>query len=172
MTSARQERKPSRRAPQPWLHLRAGLGALGVLALAAGPIQSATTELIVTERHSGLAISGFDPVAYFTEQAARPGRAEIELRHAGATWRFRNEGNRAAFAAHPKVFAPRFGGYDPMALARGSSTAGHPELWLVVEDRLYLFHSEAARSAFTDDPARALAGAERRWPEVQRSLSP
>ena len=138
------------------------LGASATLGLAAGSIRAATTELIVTERHSGLAIGGFDRVAYFTDRAAKPGRADLELRHAGVTWRFRNEGNRAAFAAHP----------DPVAIARGSSTPGHPQVWLVVEDRLYLFHGDAARASFAEDPERTIEAAERHWPEVLRILSP
>jgi hypothetical protein len=50
---------------------------------------------------------------------AASGRPEFERMPEGTTWRFRNEGNRAAFAADPDVFLPRFGGYDPVALARG-----------------------------------------------------
>ncbi len=75
----------------------------------------------------------------------RSGRAELELRYGGAIWRFRNEGNRAAFAADPDIYMPRFGGYDPVAVARGAATPGHPELWLIAEQRLYLFYSAEAR---------------------------
>ena len=70
-------------------------------------------------------------------------------------WRFRNEGNRAAFVADPEVYMPRFGGYDPVAVARGASAPGHPELWLIAEERLYLFYSAAARDAFAGDPGIA-----------------
>ena len=70
----------------------------GFAAIAAG---AATTERVVVNRHTGLAIDGFDPVAYFVDGAPKHGRAELELRSGGATWRFRNEGNRAAFAARP-----------------------------------------------------------------------
>jgi hypothetical protein len=60
--------------------------------------------------NTGLAISGFDPVAYFTEGKALFGRPELELNLDGAVWRFTNEGNRGAFAKHPEVYAPRFAG--------------------------------------------------------------
>ena len=149
----------------------------GALALAAGlglattAIRAATTEMVVVNRYTGLAIDGFDPVAYFIDAAPKPGRVELELRFAGATWRFHNEGNRAAFAADPVVYAPRFGGHDPMALARGAATAGHSELWLIADKRLYLFYSAGAREAFARDPDSAIEAAERHWPEVQRTLS-
>ena len=87
-------------------------------------------------------------------------------------WRFRNLGNRAAFAEYPDIYMPRFGGYDPVALARGVATAGHPHLWLIADDRLYLFHSLDAQSAFATDPARAIAAAEAKWAEVVATLLP
>ena len=167
MTPARQERK-----------LRSAIvaalaGALGLMA-AAGMVQTAigaaTTEMVVVNRYTGLAIDGFDPVAYFIDAAPKAGRGELELRYGGATWRFRNEGNRAAFAADPAVYTPRFGGHDPMAVARGAATPGHPELWLIAEKRLYLFYSAEARAAFERDPGSAIEAAERHWPEVARTL--
>jgi hypothetical protein len=89
----------------------------------------------------------------------------------GAVWRFINEGNRAAFAGHPEVYAPRFGGYDPVAIGRGRSVPGHPLFWLVVGQRLYFFYSENARAAFLADPGRIIDTAERRWPEIARGLA-
>jgi hypothetical protein len=167
MTAARQERKSRR--------LRALLAAFsGIVALTVGfaspLIGAATTEWVVINRYSGLAIDGFDPVAYFVEGAPKEGRPDLELRSGGAVWRFRNEGNRAAFAGAPAVYAPRFGGHDPMAVARGAATPGHPGLWLIAERRLYLFYSAGARSAFAQDPASAIEAAERNWPDVQRAL--
>lgn len=124
----------------------------------------------VTDPETGLAINGFDPVAYFTEAAPRPGRGDVEYRLDGVTWRFRNEGNRAAFADDPRVYAPQFGGYDPVAIARGTSVPGHPLFWLVTGQRLYLFYSKQAREEFVAHPQNVIAQAERRWPEVQRNL--
>ena len=152
MTAARQERK-SRRAGGDLggiVGLADGLSA--VFGLVPRPIGAATTERVVINRYTGLAIDGFDPVAYFVDAAPKIGRAELELRYAGATWRFRNEGNRAAFAADPDVYMPRFGGYDPIAVARGAATPGHPELWLIAGKRLYLFYSAEARAAFIANP--------------------
>jgi hypothetical protein len=67
---------------------------------------------------------------------------------------------------------PRFGGYDPIAVARGASTPGHAELWSIAEDRLYLFYSPAARGTFAGAPRPAIDAAERAWPAVLRTLSP
>jgi hypothetical protein len=150
------------------LVLALALVAAGTTALRA----AATTERIVVNRHTGLAIHGFDPVAYFTDHKASLGREEVELSLRGVVWRFRNLGNRAAFAEYPDIYMPRFGGYDPVALARGVATAGHPHLWVVADNRLYLFHSLAAQSAFAADPGAAIAAAEAKWAEVVATLLP
>ena len=78
----------------------------------------------MVDRNSGLAISGFDPVAYFIDGAASLGKGEFEASFAGAVWRFRNEGNRGAFMADPDIYMPRFGGYDPIGVARGRGGGG------------------------------------------------
>ena len=133
-------------------------------------LQAASDERIVVNSHTGLAISGFDPVAYFTDGAPKSGRPDLELSLGGTVWRFRNEGNRAAFADHPEVYMPRFGGYDPVAIARGTSVPGHPLFWAVVGGRLYLFYSDTARAAFAADPGHVIEVAERKWPEVARTI--
>ena len=93
--------------------------------------RAATTERLVVNRYSGLAIDGFDPVAYFTDARPVVGQPGFEVSEAGAVWRFRNEGNRAFFIAHPEIYGPQFGGYDPVDVARGIAFAGNPQFWLV-----------------------------------------
>src|SRR5258705_11515789 len=143
---------------------KAGLVLLLLAGLPPRPGQAATTERIVMDLNRGLALSGFDPVAYFTDAKPLMGRDDLELSYAGVTWRFRNEGNRAAFAANPEVYLPVFGGYDPVAVARGVATPGHPQIWLIAGERLYLFYNAEAQKAFSADPETTAAEAERKWP--------
>src|SRR5205807_326568 len=100
MTAARRQRK--RMIGQAALGL--GLAIAGLAAVGLVPVRAATTERVVVDLHTGLALYGFDPVAYFTDAKPVAGRPDFELWLAGATWRFRNEGNRAAFADHPEVY--------------------------------------------------------------------
>ena len=141
------------------------LPGLGPKALAA------TTERVVVNRYSGLAIEGFDPVAYFTDSVAVQGVPDFEAAESGAVWRFRNEGNRASFVAHPEIYGPQFGGYDPVDVARGVTYAGNPRFWLVTGERLYLFGREESRDAFAADPARFLKDANARWPGLEETLA-
>ncbi|MGY3395794.1 YHS domain-containing protein [Bradyrhizobium sp. USDA 3311] len=160
--------------------MRPGIALIGrLVCLLAGilmacawlPAQAATTERIVVNRFSGLAIEGFDPVAYFVDGSAVQGTAEFEANLWGAVWRFRNEGNRASFLAHPEIYGPQFGGYDPADIARGVTIAGNPRFFAIVAQRLYLFSREANRDAFAANPERFLYEVGKRWPALQEQLS-
>ena len=168
MTSERRKDGLSRVAFLPAMVL------LTLLTAIAQPISSvaSTTEHIVVDPMTGLAISGFDPVAYFSLGVARQGSGALELPYGGAIWRFRNIGNRAAFAAHPEVYMPRFGGYDPIALGRGIALPGHPLIWLVYRERLYLFGQDANRRVFMEHPERAVVAADLGWRRVEQTLVP
>src|ERR1700738_3093010 len=155
MTAQRQERNG-------WCPGIAFIGLLAGFGALAGPFfaaRAATTEQVIVNRYTGLAIEGDDPVAYFTDALAELGLPDFEASEAGAVWRFRNEGNRASFVAHPEIYGPQFGGYDPVDLARGLTVAGNPRFWLVSGQRLYLFNREQSRAAFAADSARVLRDA-------------
>jgi hypothetical protein len=147
------------------------LASPGALALSPFAVQAATTERVIVNRYTGLAIEGFDPVAYFVDARAVVGLPEFEASQAGAVWRFRNEGNRASFVAHPDIYGPQFGGYDPVDLARGVTYAGNPRFWLIAGQRLYLFGREENRDAFAAEPERFQSEASSRWPALEQQLA-
>jgi hypothetical protein len=174
MTAQRQERNGSGSGAgfRPGIALIGLLAGLLSLAVLPGLVaEAATTERVVVNRYSGLAIEGYDPVAYFADARAERGRPNFEASDSGAVWRFRNASHRASFVAHPDIYGPQFGGYDPVDLARGVTYAGNPRFWLVVEQRLYLFGREENRDAFTGDRARILRDAQARWPALEQDLA-
>jgi hypothetical protein len=170
MTAQRQQRNERTRPPL----FRRGIALFALLAgigMQMAASRAATTELIVTDRFSGLAIGGFDPVAYFVERRPVLGLGSFEAWQGGVVWRFHNEGNRAFFLAHPEIYGPQFGGYDPIDVARGVTVAGNPRLWFIAGQRLFLFSREASRDAFAAHPDRYLQRATARWQVLQRDLS-
>jgi hypothetical protein len=167
MTVPRQERKG-------WCPGNAFITRLAVLFILAGSpfaVHAAVTERIVLNRFSGLAIEGFDPVAYFTDGKPVLGLEQFEASEDGVVWRFHNEGDRASFVAHPEIYGPQFGGYDPVDMARGIAVAGNPYFWLISGQRLYLFSREESRDAFAADAANIMRRANLRWPDVRHSLA-
>jgi YHS domain-containing protein len=165
MTLRRQERKGSTTA------IWAGAVLLAALCVPGMALAQATTERVVVNRFTGLAISGFDPVAYFTETSPMRGDERFEAVQNGAVWRFRNEGNRAAFVSHPEIYAPQFGGHDPVDVARGKVVQGLPQLWTIHAERLYLFANESSRTAFAAKPEGFASSAQRRWPKLKQELA-
>jgi hypothetical protein len=95
----------------------------------------------------------------------------VEASEAGVIWRFENVDNRAFFLAHPEIYGPQFGGYDPVDVARGVAYAGNPRFWLIAGQRLYLFGREESRDAFAADPASVLREARDRWPQLEETLA-
>jgi len=154
---------------------RSGVAAaliMGVSLFDTAPVVAqATTERVVTNRVSGYAISGFDPVAYFVNRSPVAGRGEFVFVYDRALWRFDNEGNLAAFQRHPKVYEPLFGGYDPVAIAQGKPVEGRPEIWAVVGARLMLFSSTDNRDTLLKGPKTWLATAAQRWPSLSQELA-
>ncbi len=167
MTAARRERK------RYWAWVAAAFAGVLLIQSADAPRSiAATTERIVVDWHSGLAIDGYDPVAFFTDGKPMQGSADFEYRYLGAIWRFCNVGNRAAFVANPKVYMPQFGGYDPIGIIGGVAVAGNPNVWIIAGEQLFLFYDRDRRERFAAAPDRMLAQAERRWPDVLQTLSP
>lgn len=149
----------------------AGIAGLIWMVLPVTPGSAAATERVVVNRYTGLAIDGFDPVAYFTDAQAMPGDPEVELLERGAIWRFRNGANRAAFIEHPEIYSPRYGGYDPTDIAQGKPVVGKARYWLIHAERLYLFNREETMTVFTASPDSFVEQADARWPDVYKRLS-
>jgi YHS domain-containing protein len=146
-----------------------GRALLIVLALLV-PATAATNQRIVADQHSGLALWGYDPVAYYLEGAARQGVAEFEANHDGLMWHFINAGNLEAFKERPDDYVPAFGGFDPTAAARKAAVPGNPEMFAVWNGKLLLFSNEAARERFFTDPGAIFHAAEAGWEDAAKTL--
>lgn len=147
----------------------AASGAI-LFASARPGIAAAPREAFVSDPLTGTALFGFDPVAYAIDGEARRGREEMAARWAGYLWSFSSESNRAEFLKFPAVYAPRYGGYDPVAVAGAVPRPGHPQVFAVTGRRLYLFAEAATRAAFLAAPAEVIARADAGWPLVLDAL--
>ena len=136
-----------------------GLGLSGDGARAAEPA-------VFTGLVKGVAVGGYDPVAYFTQGKAIAGRETITAEHAGATWRFASEANRDAFKADPGKYAPQYGGYCAYAVAKGATAKGDPEAWTVRDGKLYLNLDKNVRALWEQDIPGYIKKADANWPGV------
>jgi hypothetical protein len=141
-------------------------GALGLLALGT-PRQPAEARApaIFTPR-SGLAIDGFDPVAYFTEGRPVRGLAAHEAVWREARWRFASAAHREAFLAAPERHAPAYGGHCAWAVAQGYRAPGNAPFWRIVDGTLYLNFDASVQRRWERDIPGFIAAADRNWPGV------
>jgi YHS domain-containing protein len=149
---------------------RRNLVILGLLALALPglvPGRAGAGQPINTlGSPDGVAIRGYDPVAYFREGGPRPGKAEFSVSHGGALWRFANAENKAAFEAEPARYLPAYGGFCAYGTSRGYLVKIEPEAWSIVDGRLYLNYDLGVRKTWAAKPKSYIARADGNWPRL------
>ena len=98
-------------------------------AVLAAPMALADTPRPVNTLGSreGIAIRGYDPVAYFRDGGPRPGKPEFSVSHGGATWRFASAEHKALFEADPQRYLPAYGGFCAYGTSRGYLVKIEPE---------------------------------------------
>ena len=143
---------------------------LGVLTIAGAIAISADSfaaqPKIYSNSATGVAINGYDPVAYFTQHMPVEGKAEFSALWNGAKWQFSNDANRQIFLAMPDKYAPQYGGYCAFAVSYGSTATTVPEAWSIVDNKLYLNNSLGVRSRWKTDIPGYIAKADKNWPNV------
>ena len=127
--------------------------------------------LINTGYFGGIAIKGYDPVAYFTKGRAMKGSKEFAHEWMGETWHFANAKHQDLFAANPVQYAPQFGGYCAMGVAYGQNTANiDPEAWRIIDGKLYLTYDKGGAAELEEIPGE-LTKAKTNWPKVKTKLA-
>ncbi|MBH0179353.1 MAG: tat pathway signal sequence domain protein [Nitrospira sp.] len=116
----------------------------------------------------GLAIEGYDPVAYFTVMIPTKGSSEFRADHHGSTFYFTSAAHRDAFVADPSKYAPQYGGYCAYGMAKGYKAAVDPAAFTLVGGKLYLNYSETVRSHWLSDIPGYIGTADANWPEVKK----
>ena len=114
----------------------------------------------------GLAIKGYDPVAYFKDSKPVKGDAAFSFDWNGATWRFSSAENLAAFQAAPENYAPQYGGYCAWAVSRGYTAGIDPAAWKIVNGKLYLNYSSDVQKMWVEDMPGNITKANANWPKI------
>lgn len=125
---------------------------------------------------TGFAVSGYDVVAYFgLEQSAVgasqaegvPGNADITAEYNGATFAFSTEENRNTFLADPAKYSPQYDGHCAYGVAKGGKVPGNPNLWRIVDGKLYLNITKNVVSFWEEDIPGNLSLAQNNWTGIE-----
>jgi YHS domain-containing protein len=141
-------------------------GVLAALtALLAMPRNLAASEAVAKR----VALQGYDPVAYFTKGRPEKGSAEFAASFDGATYWFSNDEHRTRFVTDPDRYAPQFGGFCAINIARGEKYEADPEAWVIADGKLYVFGAKEGVPIFRQQAPGIIAEAKQHWPEMRRT---
>lgn len=125
----------------------------------------AEKRLINTDRN-GVALKGYDPVAYFTDNKPVKGNPRFQAAHNGGTYYFASAENKKLFEADPKRYEPQFGGFCAYAASKGYTAKIEPDAFQILNGRLLLQYDTDVRDLFNKDPQGNLKKADQNWPGI------
>lgn len=120
----------------------------------------------VNQTFFGVAIKGYDPVAYFTESKPVKGDKSHQFAWNGATWYFANAANQEAFSKEPEKYAPQYGGYCAYAVSQNSTAGIDPDAWKIIDGKLYLNYSTKIQKKWEGDIPGFIQKADEHWPKL------
>jgi hypothetical protein len=116
----------------------------------------------------GIAIKGYDTVAYFEQSQAVKGSPKFEYTWNGAKWLFATADHRDAFAKEPARYAPQYGGYCAFGVSQGHAVAVDPEAWKIVDGKLYLNYDKDTQKEWFKDIPGHINEANENWPKLHQ----
>jgi YHS domain-containing protein len=116
----------------------------------------------------GLAVHGYDVVAFFTEAKPVFGTDAHAFAHNGGTYRFASQANLDAFKANPSKYEPAYGGFCAYGAALGKKFDGDPRFWKIVDGKLYLNLNGDIQAEWSKDIAGNIAKADTNWGRIRR----
>jgi hypothetical protein len=119
----------------------------------------------------GLAVHGYDVVAFFTNGAPMLGDDRFATVHENATYRFASQANLDAFQADPSRYAPAYGGFCAYGVSVGKKFDGDPRYWKIVDGRLYLNLNRDIQENWLEDVAGNIRKAENKWAEIRNTAA-
>lgn len=135
-------------------------------AIAAEPVNTLEKKGLFGFKPSGVAIRGYDTVAYFTESKPVEGNSNFETQWMDATWRFASQENLDLFLADPEKYAPQYGGYCAYGVAQNYLVKIEPENWSIVDDKLYLNYDSKVQKLWEKDISGFIASADGKFDKL------
>lgn len=121
---------------------------------------------VYTSFLSRVAVSGYDPVAYFTDGRPVRGSQQFSTTYQGYEYRFASAAHRDAFRAAPARYLPQYGGYCAWAVSQGYTASADPTNWRIVDGRLYLNYNDEIQRRWEQDIPGHIRNANANWPNV------
>jgi len=143
---------------------------LSVAAIGAG--SAFANDSVNTGYFGGVAIMGYDTVAYFTDGKAVKGSEEYSYDWLGTPWHFASQKHKEMFMSQPAKYAPQYGGYCAGEVVNGSVTVNiDPEAFKIIDGKLYLIYDQGNADVFAENASDTVPKADANWPVVEAKLA-
>jgi YHS domain-containing protein len=116
---------------------------------------------------SSVAINGYDPVAYFTQNKTVKGVSEFSYEWKGTNWLFSSKTDMDLFSSDPEKYEPQYGGYCAYGCSKGKKATTDPQAWTIVDGKLYLNHSQQVKETWLKDQNQRIELADKYWPQIK-----
>lgn len=124
-------------------------------------------DLVNVSGASGVAINGYDPVAFFTEKKPVNGDPSISSNYKGATYFFSSKKNKEVFVDEPSKYAPQCGGFCAYGVSVNALFPIDVTTWQIQDEKLYFNLNPAILELFNKDPKGNITKANKNWPELK-----
>lgn len=124
---------------------------------------------IFTGKTPGVAINGYDVVAYHTQEKPVEGSKDHCYSWSGVDWHFSSAENRSLFAGNPQKYAPQYNGFCAFAVAHGQTAKTEPDSFSIVNGKLYLNYDQNIKKRWEGDKDNFIVAADKNWPELNKT---
>lgn len=115
----------------------------------------------------GIAIRGYDVVAYFTLGEPTKGIDSFSIQWNNATWLFSSRANLESFKRHPEKYLPQYGGYCAYGTANGYKAPTQPDAWAIVDGKLYFNYNKKVKAEWNKQQPVFIEKADKNWPGIK-----
>jgi YHS domain-containing protein len=130
-------------------------------------VAGSPVDAVNKDRH-GVALQGYDPVAYFEQNQPVKGSPQFTYSWMGAVWNFASDADLKKFQAAPEKYAPQFGGYCAWAVSNNYTADADPNAWKIVDGRLYVNYNKDVQKKWEENIGQRIEAARKNWPALHK----
>ena len=136
-----------------------------IVSITIGTLQAQSVKFNSTD---GIAIKGYDAVAYFMLQKAMPGDKTYTYNWSGSHWQFSSQANLDSFKLSPEKYAPQYGGFCAYGCSANHLSPTEPNAWTIVDNKLYLNYNMKVKDMWLKDTTNLIKKADSLWPSLNK----
>jgi hypothetical protein len=132
-----------------------------------GMISTVNAQKSAVYAPDGIAVNGYDAVAFFTQAKPVKGSADNSFRWDGANWLFSSKADLESFKRSPEKYAPQYGGYCAYGAAQGHKASVQADTWSIVDNKLYFNYNLKVKELWSKNRGAFIDSANKNWIQLK-----